>query len=64
VRLIRKRVIATAAAVFVAAWSVIFFQLVSGHDPGLSKSSAAASSSQTPTTSSSSSPAPVTTSQS
>jgi cytoskeletal protein RodZ len=49
IRRLRSRVVATALAVFAVAWSVIFFQLVFGHDPGLavsgSKPAVAASSS-------------------
>jgi hypothetical protein len=46
---IRKRVLATAAVVFALVWAVLFVQLVSGHDPALSKTSAGAkTSSATP----------------
>ena len=41
---IRKRAIAGSAAAFAMAWAVIGFQLVSGHDPALSKSTKAATS--------------------
>jgi len=33
---IRKTVIGSALATFAATWAIIFFQLVSGHDPALS----------------------------
>jgi hypothetical protein len=45
---IRRTAIASALATFATAWAIIFFQLVSGHDPALgtgSSSSAAATSS-------------------
>jgi uncharacterized membrane protein YgcG len=42
---IRKRLIVTAVVTFAVLWSVIFVQLVSGHDPALAKKSAAATSS-------------------
>jgi cytoskeletal protein RodZ len=42
---IRKRLIVTAIVLFAVLWSVIFVQLVSGHDPALAKKSAAATSS-------------------
>lgn len=35
VTLIRKRALAAAASTFALLWGVIFFQLVSGHDPAL-----------------------------
>jgi cytoskeletal protein RodZ len=42
IQIIRKRAIVGSVAVFAAAWVAIGFQLVSGHDPALSKSSQAA----------------------
>jgi uncharacterized membrane protein YgcG len=56
-RAIRRRVVAGALALFVAAWLVIGVVLVTGHDPALSTQTARASSagsSQTITSSSSS----------
>lgn len=38
---LRMRVVAGAVAIFVAAWTGIFVQLASGHDPALSRSAAA-----------------------
>ena len=40
VSVIRRRVVAIALAVFLALWSVIFLQLVSGNDPALSRRTA------------------------
>jgi hypothetical protein len=40
VSVIRKRVIVAAAVTFAVLWSVLFFQLVAGHDPALSKQTA------------------------
>lgn len=60
VRLIRKRALAAAASTFALLWGVIFFQLVSGHDPALAHKSSGAVTTTTgasPTTSSSSGPA-------
>lgn len=37
---LRKRLLALALAVFVAAWIALFIQLTSGHDPALAKQSA------------------------
>ena len=64
VQRIRKRVVATSVATFALVWSVIFFQLVAGDDPGLAKSTTAAgaSTSQHAKTSSSSSSIPSTSS--
>lgn len=42
---IRKRVVATSVALFLALWLAIFAQLVTGHDPALSRSKASASTS-------------------
>ncbi len=56
-RAIRRRVVAGAVALFVAAWLLIGVVLVTGHDPALSKqtaSASSASSSQAVTSSSSS----------
>ncbi len=57
-RMIRRRVIAGALALFVASWLLITIVLVSGHDPALAKKSSAG------TVASSSSPATTTTSTS
>src|SRR5437868_654333 len=78
VSLIRKRVVAAAAATFALLWGVIFVQLVSGHDPALGQTStntasarttaatqsASANSSSATETSSSTSSTPVSTGQS
>ncbi len=56
VRMIRRRVVAGAVALFVAAWLLIAVVLVSGHDPALASKAAAVAttgSSASPTTSSS-----------
>jgi hypothetical protein len=56
IRMIRRRVVAGALALFVAAWVFITLQLVSGNDPALSKSaqtSSAVTSSSSPSVSSS-----------
>jgi hypothetical protein len=57
-RMIRRRVIAGAVALFVAAWLLIAVALASGHDPALSRRTAtvatSVSSSQSATTTSSS----------
>ena len=42
-RMIRRRVAAWSAGLFAAAWLGIAVQLVSGHDPALSKSASASS---------------------
>jgi cytoskeletal protein RodZ len=47
---VRKRALAAAASTFALVWGVIFFQLVSGHDPALAHN---ASRTATATTSSS-----------
>jgi hypothetical protein len=47
IRRIRRSVVALAVALFVAAWSIIFVQLASGHDPALTRSSKAAGASGT-----------------
>ena len=44
---LRKRIIVTAVSTFVIAWTAIFFQLASGHDPALSKSAQATTVSST-----------------
>lgn len=72
VRRVRRRVIATAVTTFVVAWTVIFGQLVSGHDPALahahattqSTSAAGNSAPSAATSSPATAPSPVTTSQS
>ena len=54
-RMIRRRIIAGALALFVASWLLITIVLVSGHDPALAKrSSASTVASSSPTSSSSS----------
>jgi uncharacterized membrane protein YgcG len=54
IRMIRRRVIAGALALFVATWVFITLQLVTGHDPALAKSST--TSAVTPSSSPSASP--------
>jgi cytoskeletal protein RodZ len=54
VRLMRRRIVGGAVAVFLGVWGVIFTQLATGHDPGLSASSAKQSTTSTTTTSESS----------
>jgi len=69
---IRSRVVAAAVSLFVALFGVIGVRLASGHDPGLTKTTAKSSSTTTTSTDSqlttsqqpSQSVAPVTTSQS
>jgi cytoskeletal protein RodZ len=54
-RMIRRRIIGGAMALFVASWLLITVVLVSGHDPALAKKSSAATvASSSPSTSSSS----------
>lgn len=53
-RMIRRRIISGAVALFVASWLLITIVLVSGHDPALAKQSSAS------TAASSSSPATTT----
>ena len=53
-RMIRRRIITGAVALFVASWLLITIVLVSGHDPALAKQSSAS------TVASSSSPATTT----
>ena len=53
-RMIRRRIIGGAVALFVASWLLITIVLVSGHDPALAKRSSAS------TVASSSSPATTT----
>jgi cytoskeletal protein RodZ len=54
-RMIRRRIIGGAVALFVASWLLITVVLVSGHDPALAKKSSAATvASSSPSTSSSS----------
>jgi cytoskeletal protein RodZ len=55
VRLMRRRIVGGAVAVFLAVWGVIFTQLATGHDPALSASSAKQSTTSTTTTTSGSS---------
>jgi len=55
VRMIRRRIIAGALAIFVASWLLITIVLVSGNDPALAKhSSATTVASSSPSSSSSS----------
>jgi cytoskeletal protein RodZ len=55
-RMIRRRIIGGAVALFIAAWLLITVVLVSGHDPALAKQSSASTvASSSPSTSSSSS---------
>ena len=55
VRMIRRRIIGGALALFVASWLLITIVLVSGHDPALAKrSSATTVASSSPSSSSSS----------
>jgi cytoskeletal protein RodZ len=55
-RMIRRRIVGGAVALFVAAWLLITVVLVSGHDPALAKQSSASTvASSSPSTSSSSS---------
>jgi hypothetical protein len=42
---IRRWLIALAVAIFLAVWTVIFVQLVSGHDPALARATSSNSSS-------------------
>ena len=66
-RMIRRRIIGGAVALFVAAWLLITVVLVSGHDPALAKQSSAstvASSSPSSSSSSGSDSASVTSSSS
>jgi len=44
VRMIRRRVVMGAVALFVATWLLITVMLVSGHDPALARSHSAAAS--------------------
>jgi cytoskeletal protein RodZ len=54
-RMIRRRIIGGAVALFVAAWLLITVVLVSGHDPALARQSSASTvASSSPSTSSSS----------
>ncbi len=50
VRRIRRRVVASALALFVATWLLITVTLASGHDPALARSAVKASATSTPTT--------------
>jgi hypothetical protein len=63
IRRTRRRVLATSLTTFAAAWGVIFFQLVGGHDPALSHSTKQVAT-QSDTQTQAQAPAPVTTSQS
>jgi cytoskeletal protein RodZ len=49
IRIIRKRAIAGSVAAFAVAWAAIGFQLVTGNDPALSKTSRAAAVTSTST---------------
>lgn len=40
IRDVRRRVVAVAVALFVAAWGGLYIQLVSGHDPALASETA------------------------
>jgi len=51
VRKVRKWVVGIGVAVFLAAWALIFANVVLGHDPALSKSTAAAASTESSTSS-------------
>lgn len=59
---LRKQLTAGAVALFIALWGMIFYQLVSGHDPALASKTTSALSSTTGT--STASTTPVTTSSS
>lgn len=50
VRMIRRRVMGGAVALFVAVWTLLAVTLISGHDPALAKRSATSSSSGSGTT--------------
>ena len=53
-RMIRRRIISGAVALFVASWLLITIVLVSGHDPALAKQSSATTVASTPATTTSS----------
>ena len=53
-RMIRRRIISGAVALFVASWLLITIVLVSGHDPALAKRSSATTVASTPATTTSS----------
>lgn len=55
VTVIRMRVVAIAVAVFIALWIAIFAQLVTGHDPALSRNKTTAATTSSSSTGSSSS---------
>ncbi len=63
---VRRQVTALAVAVFLVLWGLIFFQLVTGHDPALAakKTSATTTTSSPITTSSSGSTSSATSSSS
>ena len=65
---IRRWIAGAAVAVFIAAFSTLYVQMATGHDPALanksSASTTASTSNSTGTTSSSSTPSAVTTQQS
>jgi hypothetical protein len=67
-RSLRRLGISGAIAAFLAAWAIVFGQLVLGHDPALGSQTSAQTTTQPQDTTSNdsgaSSPAPVTTSQS
>src|SRR5579871_5550438 len=52
VRRLRKQMTALAVTLFIALWGVIFYQLVSGHDPVLSAKASTSTTRLTTTTSS------------
>ena len=54
-RMIRRRIISGAVALFVASWLLITIVLVSGHDPALAKRSSASTVASTPATTTTSS---------
>jgi cytoskeletal protein RodZ len=61
-RMIRRRVVSGAVALFVAAWLMIAIVLVSGHDPALASKSSATTVASTPaTTTTTTTPATTTT---
>lgn len=64
VRMIRRRVIAGALALFVAVWLFITLMLVNGHDPALAGQTASTATTAAKTTSTTSSPATTSTTSS
>lgn len=57
VRMIRRRVVGGAVALFVAVWLLLAVTLISGHDPALAKGSTSGSSDGSGTTSTLTAPA-------